>query len=137
MAHRRRSAACSWVYTMADYYPLIARAVARLAANTAETRRIVYMSARSALFAQLQGAVPKRSDLDINSERIDLETAIRKVEAESLQSALANCRLSKFTSKTFYAPDFKRWEAVTRWDHSGIQAHQPPTIAACMSPKRA
>jgi hypothetical protein len=57
---------------MADYQPLIARAVARLAKNTSETRRIVYMSARATLSVQLQGG-PRRGDfVGPNSSRLQI-----------------------------------------------------------------
>jgi hypothetical protein len=112
---------------MADYQPLIARAVARLAKNTSETRRIVYMSARATLSAQLQGG-PRRDDFDITSERLALEAAIRKVEALCLRSALANSCPTKSAPKAFCAPDSKRWEAVARWDDGCNRADQPASL---------
>ena len=68
---------------MADYYPLIAKAVAGLDKNTGEARRSLYERARTALVAQLRGVVPALSESDITRERLALEEAIRKVEAES------------------------------------------------------
>ena len=41
---------------MADYYPLISRAVAALEKNSGENRRAIYERARAALLAQLRGA---------------------------------------------------------------------------------
>jgi hypothetical protein len=67
---------------MADYHPLIARAVAGLGENTAEARRSLYERARAALVAQLRGTTPPLSESDITRERLALEEAIRKVEAE-------------------------------------------------------
>jgi len=67
---------------MADYHPLIARAVAGLDDNTAEARRSLYERARSALLKQLRGTTPPLSESDITRERLALEEAIRKVEAE-------------------------------------------------------
>lgn len=72
---------------MADYYPLIARAVAGLDNNTGETRRAVYDRARAALLAQLRGAEPRLPDADITRERLALEAAIRKVETEAVRSS--------------------------------------------------
>jgi hypothetical protein len=68
---------------MADYYPLISRAVAGLEKNTGEARRTLYERARTALVDQLRGATPSLSESDITRERLALEEAIRKVEAES------------------------------------------------------
>ena len=47
---------------MADYYPLIARAVAGLEKNTGDARRVLYERARAALVAQvvLRGLSPFR-----------------------------------------------------------------------------
>jgi hypothetical protein len=68
---------------MADYHPLIARAVAGLEKNTGEERRALYERARKALVTQLRGVVPALSEADITRERLALEEAIRKVEAEA------------------------------------------------------
>ena len=43
---------------MADYYPLISRAVAGLEKNNGENRRALYERARAALLAQLRGVTP-------------------------------------------------------------------------------
>ena len=68
---------------MADYYPLIARAVAGLDKNTGEGRRSLYERARTALVAQLRGVTPALDESEITRERLALEEAIRKVEAEA------------------------------------------------------
>src|SRR5215468_2551244 len=69
---------------MADYYPLVARAVAGLEKNTGEGRRVLYERARSALVAQLRGmSDPPLTEAEITRERLALEEAIRKVEAEA------------------------------------------------------
>jgi hypothetical protein len=67
---------------MADYHPLIARAVAGLDDNTAEARRSLYERARAALVKQLRSTTPPLSESDITRERLALEEAIRKIEAE-------------------------------------------------------
>jgi hypothetical protein len=72
---------------MADYQPLIAKAVAGLEKNTGEARRALYERARTALVAQLRGVTPALSESDITRERLALEEAIRKVEAESARKA--------------------------------------------------
>ena len=68
---------------MADYYPLISRAVGALEKNTGENRRAIYDRARAALRAQLRGVTPALDESDITRERLALEESIRKVEAES------------------------------------------------------
>ena len=65
-----------------DYYPLIARAVERLDRSTGEARRAVYERARKAV-ALLRSNQPALLDADITKERIALEVAILKVEAEA------------------------------------------------------
>jgi hypothetical protein len=68
---------------MADYYPLIAKAVSGLEKSTVEARRALYDRARTALLAQLRGVEPALSEPDITRERLALEEAIRRVEAEA------------------------------------------------------
>ena len=68
---------------MADYHPLILRAVEGLDKNTGENRRALYERARIALVAQLRGVQPALDESEITRERLALEEAIRKVEAES------------------------------------------------------
>src|SRR6201997_2583024 len=77
---------------MADYHPLITRAVEGLANSTAEARRTLYERARAALVAQLRGIDPPLSEADITRERLALEDAIRKVEAESVRKARSESR---------------------------------------------
>jgi len=72
---------------MADYHPLITRAVEGLGTSTAEARRTLYERARTALVAQLRGVNPPLSEAEITRERLALEDAIRKVEAESVRKA--------------------------------------------------
>ena len=72
---------------MADYYPLIARAVAGLDKNTGEQRRALYERARTALVAQLRGVQPPLEESEITRERLALEEAIRRIEAESARQA--------------------------------------------------
>src|SRR5258708_805286 len=72
---------------MADYHPLIARAVAGLEKNTGEARRALYERARTALVAQLRGVVPALDESEITRERLALEESIRKVEAEAARQS--------------------------------------------------
>ncbi len=70
---------------MADYYPLITRAVAGLEKNTGEARRALYDRARTALVEQLRGVTPSLSESDITRERLALEEAVRRVESEAIR----------------------------------------------------
>src|SRR5471032_3079595 len=72
---------------MADYYPLIARAVTGLDKNTGENRRALYERARTALVNQLRSVEPALNESDITRERLSLEESIRKVEAEASRRA--------------------------------------------------
>src|SRR5712672_1786275 len=71
---------------MADYYPLIARAISGLDPSApGESRRALYERARAALIAQLRSVQPPLSESEITRERLSLEEAVRKVESEAAQ----------------------------------------------------
>jgi hypothetical protein len=80
---------------MADYYPLISRAVAGLEKNNGENRRALYERARAALLAQLRGVTPALNESDITRERLALEESIRKVEAESARQFVEASRQAR------------------------------------------
>jgi len=67
---------------VADYYPLIRRAVSRLPENTKAARDALYERARAALAAQLRTRNPVISASNAAQELRSLEGAIAKVEAE-------------------------------------------------------
>src|ERR1700738_5340590 len=68
---------------MADYYPLIARAISGLDPSApGESRRALYERARAALIAQLRSVQPPLSESEITRERLSLEEAVRKFEKE-------------------------------------------------------
>jgi hypothetical protein len=90
---------------MADYYPLIARAVAGLQKNTGDARRALYERAREALVAQLRGVTPALDESDVTRERLSLEEAIRKVEGESARQST-----SRSETVRVKAPEFPRWD---------------------------
>ena len=77
---------------MTDYHPLIARAVEGLDKNSGEARRALYERARTALVTQLRAVDPPLSESDITRERLALEDAIRKVEADAARKARAELR---------------------------------------------
>lgn len=72
---------------MTDYLPLIARAVEGLDKSTGEARRALYERARTALVTQLRAVEPALSESEITRERLALEDAIRKVEADAARKA--------------------------------------------------
>jgi hypothetical protein len=96
---------------MADYHPLIARAVAGLERNTGDARRALYERARTALVAQLRSVSPALSESDVTRERLALEEAIRKVEAESARQTMSEPTPQKETSRRVRAPEMPRWDS--------------------------
>lgn len=70
---------------MTDYLPLLTRAVSNLG-NNPEGRRAVYDRARQALVGQLRAMSPPLAEAEITRERLALEEAIRRVEAQSARS---------------------------------------------------
>src|SRR5271156_4924886 len=79
---------------MTDYHPLIARAVEGLDKSSGEARRALYERARTALVTQLRAVDPPLSESEITRERLALEDAIRKVEAEAARRARTGLRES-------------------------------------------
>ncbi|MDH7798495.1 MULTISPECIES: hypothetical protein [unclassified Beijerinckia] len=67
---------------MADYYPLLARAVSGLSPEAKEQRRGIYERARKALLGQLRGITPAVPEEDIQRESQALDAAIARLEAE-------------------------------------------------------
>jgi hypothetical protein len=67
---------------MADFYPILARAVAGLPDKSPPARQAVYDRARSALVAQLRSLDPPLGEAEIMRERLSLDEAMTKVEAE-------------------------------------------------------
>jgi hypothetical protein len=67
---------------MADYYPLLAKAVAGLPNASLDARRAIYERARKALFNQLRSLDPPVPETVVEAEARDLETAVARLEAE-------------------------------------------------------
>jgi hypothetical protein len=67
---------------MADYYSLLARAVAALPQSAPESRQSVYERARKALFNQLRSIQPSVAEEDIEAEGRALDEAIARLELE-------------------------------------------------------
>lgn len=125
---------------MADYYPLIARAVAGLERNTGDARRVLYERARTALVAQLRGVTPTLSESDVTRERLALEEAIRKVEAESARQSRAE-PVRQEPAQRVRAPEMPRWEDPPGAPGSSGQERQsgsqPPADALLRRPAAA
>jgi hypothetical protein len=69
---------------MADYYPVLSRAVSSLATNTAQARQKLYEHARLVLNKYLDKSNPQISNVDGLNERIAFEAAVLKLETKSL-----------------------------------------------------
>ena len=69
---------------MADFYPVLARAIAALPNNTPIARAAIYDRARSALTAKLRAVAPPMAEADIQREVESLLRAAARVEAEQM-----------------------------------------------------
>lgn len=67
---------------MADYYPLLTRAIAALPDQDPAKRQAIYRRAREALERQLRGLDPPLGEADILKETLALEDVIRRIEAD-------------------------------------------------------
>ena len=67
---------------MADYYPLLAKAVSGLKTSTPETRSAIYERARKALLGQLRSMQPPAPDSAIDRESRALDEAVARLERE-------------------------------------------------------
>jgi len=68
---------------MADYYPVVWRAVAALDHNDHQSRRALYARARVLQVDELKRIRPPIVKDDYERERVALEDAIRRVESEA------------------------------------------------------
>src|ERR1700740_2161799 len=113
---------------MADYYPLIARAVAGLDPSApGESRRALYERARAALIAQLRGVQPPLSESEITRERLSLEEAVRKVESEAAQRA-------RDASRSAAGGASRASDAIRRAGARGAEAAPTPSSPAGQQP---
>lgn len=65
---------------MADYYPLLTRALEGVPDPTPDVRRNVYERARAALIAQMRNLNPPIADADIMRECLALDDAVQRIE---------------------------------------------------------
>ena len=89
---------------MTDYYPLVKRAVEGLDKSSGEGRRALYERARTALLAQLRGLNPPLSESEITRERLALEEAVRKVEAEAARQMRETAQAETASMRSSQSP---------------------------------
>src|ERR1700675_4960330 len=112
---------------MTDYQPLIARAIEGLGKSTGEARRTLYERARSALVTQLRSVEPALSESEITRERLSLEEAIRKVEADAARKSRMEARTEpRFEPRPLRPP--------SRPAPAAMPAPPPPPAAAPPQP---
>lgn len=80
---------------MADYHTLLKRAIAAVDATSPEARQAVYEKARTALVSQLKSLNPPLTAPEITRQRLLLEEAVRKVEAETVSTLRASARAAE------------------------------------------
>jgi hypothetical protein len=108
---------------MTDYYPLLARAVAGLEKNTGDARRALYERARTALVAQLRNATPAMGESDVTRERLALEEAVRKVEAEAARQTRVERRPDPV--RKLRSQELPRWEDPSAGDDRPSPLRRP------------
>ncbi len=120
---------------MADYYPLIARAIAGLDPSApGESRRALYERARAALIAQLRSVEPPLSESEITRERLSLEEAVRKVESEAALRARDATRDGSRPGGARAGDAFRaNTRAATRGGEAGSS---PPSMSPAGAPPR-
>jgi hypothetical protein len=96
---------------MIDYHAMILRTVAGLDPNTEETRRLVYERTRAALAQHLQALNPPLGEGERMHQRLALEEAFRRVEAEVAQAAQTGRTIQEFAHAVFIADSLRRLAA--------------------------
>ena len=102
---------------MVDYYALISPTIEPLAGATPEERQVVYRRLVDMLDQQLRAADPPRTDKSILKERIELESAIRRVE----RHILARQKTTPSVSAPPQQPPADRGEAILSQGEIPIQ----------------
>lgn len=90
---------------MADYYSLLARAVAALPQSAPQSRQAVYERARKALFNQLRSIQPPVAEEDIEAEGHALDEAIARLELEVVREQTGREPVAAPASKENRAPE--------------------------------
>jgi hypothetical protein len=95
---------------MADYYPLLARAVAGLPNSTPETRKAIYDRATKALLGQLHAMQPPPPQGAIEREAQALEEAVVRLEGEFAVASGATPLPAASTAPAAASPKPKWWD---------------------------
>jgi hypothetical protein len=93
---------------MIDYHALILRAVVGLDPNTEETRRLVYERTRTALANHLQALNPPLGESERMHQRLELEEAFRRVEAEVQKATQSGRPFHEFVHAIFIADALRK-----------------------------
>jgi hypothetical protein len=120
---------------MADYYPVLTRAIGGLETNTAETRRGVYERARQAIVKQLRSYDPPLSESEITKERLNLEEAVRRIEAEHRTAQNAAAQAAVQSAQTSEPAPLTAPEPMAPSSSRPPVPPQPPKPAAVQPPR--
>ncbi len=115
---------------MADYYPILARAIASLPHNDAQAREDLYARARAIVTEQLRGRGLRSGASEAAREHAALETAIRKIEAEAPPAqARRRGEPRRPAQRVAVAPAQERADNTARSLSKILQAVQPDEIS--------
>src|SRR5712691_9130805 len=109
----------------ADFYPLLANAVARLEHNTAEARRAVYARARRVLADRLRPVNPHATGIKFSDERVALEDAIFRLELEFRTAGTSAARRRETSSGPRSGEERAKPDGLVR-----VEAGESHSIAA-------
>ena len=115
---------------MADYYPLLSRAVGALSDSSADARRSIYDRARKALVGQLQAIQPPIAEADIARETDALDEAVARIEAEIAGKAAAETAKPPAPEKAPEAPPKTEPPKAASPKPPAEQAEEPASEAA-------
>jgi hypothetical protein len=110
---------------MADYYPLIRNAIDALDEKTEEGRRVFYDRARTILVDNLRKADPPVPETLIEQERLALEDAISKVEADAMGSEGTPPIPNGLQTESDHSEDTSRAAMLHRSKDATVEAAQP------------